>query len=323
MFNDELMKDLLKAFESLPASRDSSAGLSAFHTLPVLSQGSVLIAKTTLGEACMLIGTTASLATLPPPLRLENLTVQHGIDGRVHIGKSVAAGTFSLVVLRNSQRSLVEMFLRFAVAFVHQLPADPTAADVASHIQRLVSLLQHLRKPSTKTIQGLWSELFLIATRDNPERWVNGWHVDPMGLHDFIFEEIRVEVKSSSAKVRSHRFSHHQLVPPKGTSLLVASVLMERSGQGISVFDLAERVHVRLSPNASLLLDSTLTSTLGLDYVKAADVKFDVACASDSLLFFPLDVVPRLSDDTPDRVTEISYTVRLLDSNGDRDLVIA
>lgn len=317
------MKELLKAFESLPASRDSSSGLSAFHTLPVLSQGPVLVAKTALGEACMLVHTNASLATLPPPLRLENITVQHGIDGRVHIGKSMVAGTFSLVVLRNSQLSLIEMFIRFAVAFAHQLPADPTAVDVASQIQRLVSLLQHLRKPSTKTIQGLWSELFLIATRDNPERWVHGWHVDPLGLHDFIFEEIRVEVKSSAAQVRSHRFSHNQLAPPRGTSLFVASVLMERSGQGISVFDLAERAHARLSPNASLLLDSTITSTLGLDYIKAADIKFDVASASDSLLFFPLDVVPRLSVDTPERVTEISYTVRLLDSDGNRDLVIA
>jgi hypothetical protein len=317
------MKELLKAFESLPASRDSSAGLSVFHTLPVLSQGPVLIAKTALGEACMLIVTTASLATLPPPLRLENLTVQHGIDGRVHIGKSVAAGTFSLVVLRNSQRSLVEMFVRFAVAFAHQLPAGPTAADVASHIQKLVSLLQHLRKPSTKTIQGLWSEVFLISTRDNPERWVHGWHVDPMGLHDFIFEDMRVEVKSSATQVRSHRFSHNQLATPNGSSLFVASVLMERSGQGLSVFDLAEKVHARLSPNASLLLDSTITSTLGLDYLKAAEIKFDLACASDSLLFFPLDVVPRLSADKPERVTEISYTVRLLDADGLQDLVVA
>ncbi len=316
------MKELLKAFESLPASRDSSAGLSTFHTLHVLSQGPVLIAKTALGEACMLVRTAGSLATLPPPLRLENLTVQHGIEGRVHIGTRVASGTFSLAVLRNNQRSLVEMFVRFAVAFAHQLPADPTAADVASHIQKLVSLLQHVRKPSTKTIQGLWSELFLIATRDNPERWVNGWHVDPMGLHDFIFEENRVEVKSSSAQVRSHRFSHNQLSPPRGASLFVASVLMERSGQGISVFDLAERAHARLSPNASLLLDTTITSTLGLDYVKAAEVKYDFACASDTLLFFPLDLVPRLSADIPDLVTDVSYTVRLIDSDGNRDLGI-
>jgi hypothetical protein len=320
LYNDDRMKELLNAFEALPASRDSSAGLSAFHTLPVLSQGPVLIAKTALGEACMLVRTTASLATLPPPLRLENLTVQHGIDGRVYIGSSVAAGTFSLVVLRNSEHSLVEMFVRFSVAFAHQIPADPTAADVSSHIQKLVSLLQHLRKPSTKTIQGLWSELFLIATRDNPERWVNGWHVDPMGLHDFMFEDIRVEVKSSAAQVRTHRFSHNQLSTPSGTSLFVASVLMERSAQGVSVFDLAEKAHALLSPNASLLLDSTIISTLGLDYLKAADIKFDLSCASDSLLFFPLDAVPRLSADTPDRVTDVSYTVRLIDSDGSRDL---
>ena len=259
----------------------------------------------------------------PATVAVGNLTVQHGIDGRVHSEQRVTEGSFSLVVLRNSQQILVEMFIRFAVAFAHQLPSEPTASDVASQNQRLVSLLQHLRKPSTKTIQGLWSELFLIATRDNPEHWVTGWHVDPTGLHDFIFGDIRVEVKSSAAQVRAHRFSHIQLGPPSGTSLFVASVLVERSGQGLSVFDLADRAHSRLSPHASFLLDSTITSTLGLDYLKAEEIRFDLACAMDSLLFFPLGMVPRLTEEAPNRVTEITYSVRLLDSDGERELHFA
>ena len=204
-----------------------------------------------------------------------------------------------------------------------QFAERPTAAEVSLRIQRLVTLLQHLRKPATKTIQGLWAELFLIGTYPKPEQWIRSWHTDPMGLHDFIFGDLRVEVKSRVGTDRIHRFSHDQLVAPSQVSLFIASILVERSNRGESIYDVAERIRRHLAPEDSLSLDSTITSTLGSDYLKAEEIRFDPIHAESSLLFFPLSTVPRLTDDIPNGVMDVSYTVRLLEADGMRKLPFA
>jgi hypothetical protein len=314
--HSRVMNGLLRVFESLPVSEEPSSSRAAFHAAPLDSNEHVLIAKTGQGRACLLVLTAYPAETSPPPLRLENLTVQHGIEGRVRTNAGIAEGIFSLIVLRTSDKLLLDMFLRFAAAFVQHFPKRPTASDVSLELQRLVNLLQSLRKPATKTIQGLWAELFLIASRDKPVRWIKGWHIDPIGLHDFVFGDTRVEVKSTMAHERTHRFSHDQLSAPAGVALFIASVVLERSNNGVSVFDLADRIRKKVSPDESLLLDAMIASTLGRDYNKTNEVKFDSHRATDSLLFFPLSAVPRLSEEIPVRLMEVSYTVRLDDTDG-------
>jgi hypothetical protein len=316
------MTDLFRIFESLPISNEPSSGLVAFHACPVGYNEHVLIAKTAQGQACLLVLTTSSAQTSPSPLRLENLTVQHGIEGRVRTGKGLTEGVFSLISLRTSEKLLVDIFLRFAAAFVQSYSRQPTASEVSFELQRLVNLFQNLRRPATKTIQGLWAEVFLIASREMPSRWINGWHTDPMGLHDFVFGNTRVEVKSTMAHERAHRFSHEQLSAPAGVKLFIASLQLERSNRGISVFDLADALHKKVSPEESLLLDTLIASTLGTDYAKASDIRFDTHRATDSLLFFPLMAIPRLTEEIPARLMDVSYTVRLSDSDGVQNLSV-
>ncbi len=317
------MPSLLQAFEELPESNSTSQGSAVYRTFPVVSKGPVLVAKTAQGNACLLVRTVTTAGGLPPPMRLENLIVQHALTGKVHVQQSIEEGIFTLIALGAHDRALVAVFFRFAQVLAQQLPSQPTASEVATQIQGLVELLQHLRKPSTKTVQGLWAELLVMDTRLDPERWISAWHVDPMGLHDFILGENRVEVKSSSGQVRQHRFSHNQLSAPVGSSLSIASVLVERSGQGLSVFDLSERLHSRLTPNASFVLDSTIAATLGLDFHKAREIRFDSESAQASLLFFSLAVVPRLTEMVSVRISDVSYAVRLNDPDGQRDLIFA
>lgn len=312
--------ELVRAFKALGSSAPTQSGPLRYQAIAVPPHGSVSLAKTAAGEAALLIHTTAAQEAVPPPLRLEHLTVQHGIAGVVHTAQGKQQGTYSLVVLKGADGNLVEMFLRFAMAFANQLSAGPTPAEVAVLIQRLVALLQHLRKPNTKVIQGLWAELFVISTRRDPGRWVAGWHVDPMGLHDFMLGDLRVEVKSSATGERVHRFSHKQLCPPTGTEFYLASVLVERMAEGMSVFDVAEDLHRGLTPEQSLILDSGIAAALGSDHSKASEHRFDRSRAMDSLLFFPIAAIPRLGVDVPPGVTDVSYTVRVADIEGVSDL---
>jgi hypothetical protein len=315
--------ELLNAFKSLEVSVPSRGGPVRFQAITVAPHNAVSLAKTVGSEAILLVKTKATVGNPPAPLRLEHITVQHGITGVERTVQGSQQGTYSFVVLKAADSVLVAMFLRFAVSIAGQLSSDPASAEVATLLQRLVALLQHLRKPNAKIIQGLWAELLVISTRNHPGRWVAGWHQDPLDLHDFVFGNLRVEVKSSATGERIHRFSHRQLCPPSGSEFYLASVLVERVAQGVSVFDLAADIHQRLSAEQSLILDTGLASALGSDYTKATEHRFDRSRAVDSLMFYPLIAMPRLRPDIPAGISDISYSVRVSDTDGQRDLLFA
>jgi hypothetical protein len=315
------MDDLYVAFAALPSPSASEAGVLRYETLPISSGSPHLFAKTEVGNACLLLAT--SYGALPPPIQLEYLSVQHGVQGIVHATSSVADTRFTLVTLKRLEEPLVRAFLRFAVFLSGQLGPQPQPQDVADGVRRFVSLLQQLRKPSTRTIQGLWAELFLLLQHDDKELWIRGWHADPEDRHDFNLGGVRIEVKSSSSRMRKHHFTHEQLSAPRNAALWIASVLMERSGTGLSVFDLAQTLHNELSIAASMTLDDMLTRTLGIDFEKASEIKYDLSHARDSLLFFPLSRIPTLVGAIPDQITELSYSIQLNDVDGQRDLHFA
>jgi hypothetical protein len=137
-----------------------------------------------------------------------------------------------------------------------------------------------------------------------------------MEMHDFCFPDGRVEVKSSSANYRSHRFSHRQLWPPAGKHFAVASVFVNAATNGMSVFDLAKEVRTSVAIETSIRMDQIILSSLGCDYSRSDMLRFDRDAAIRSLRFFPISAVPRIAEELPERVFDLSYTVILDDSDG-------
>ena len=80
----------------------------------------------------------------------------------------------------------------------------------------------------TNTVNGLWSELFLIENSTNPKELINYWHNLPEEKFDFNAGKERIEVKSSSSFERKHIFSAEQLNPPSDTQVLIASVFLKQ-----------------------------------------------------------------------------------------------
>jgi len=212
--------------------------------------------------------------------------------------------------------TLIQIFLRFAAFVSEQLSSQPDSYEVASKIRRLVTMLQSLRQPRTKTIQGLWGELFVINKMSDKADWTRAWHSDPLQLHDFLFKTMRLEIKSSATRVRKHKFSHYQLCPPEDIELFVASLVVEKSPNGMSVFELADRIREEISGEEAIKLDELILATLGADCSIAREVKFDLAAAGSSLRFYPLSAVPKLPAVVPDGISDITYTVILSEQYG-------
>lgn len=308
--------DLAERFGRLQASARPTGNRSAFQTVSIVHGKPHRLAKTGDGHPCVLILTQNPSGALPPPLRLEHLTVQHGLFGTIHGSDSSSEAEYSLIVLASAENELVGAFLRFAEYLADNLPLQPAPSHVATELRRLVEMLQRLRAPGTKAIQGLWAEMLLINQMPDASRWVRAWHNDPMELHDFCIGATRVEVKSSSSRVRKHQCSHHQLCPQHDVQLFIASIFVERATDGVSVFDLSAILRLRLDTADALKVDEIVLATLGVDYRAAREIKFDRKLAERSLLFFSIASVPRLPTALPERVLDVSYAVLLDESDG-------
>ena len=135
------------------------------------------------------------------------------------------------------------------------------------------------------------------------------WHDDPMERYDFAMQRLRLEVKSSGNRMRRHHFSHEQLHPPTDIELWIASVFVERSTAGTDCLELLRRMQSRLSGDAVFEVESKVMKTLGSDYTKAHEFKFDDELARDSLSFVPVESIPRIPDELPNAISEVRYAV--------------
>ena len=131
------MSHLAAAFAALPVSPNPSENHLSFHTIPITAGRPHCLAKSGEGFACLLIVTRSPVGSPPAPIRLEHLTVQHGLAGTIHGANGPVMAQFSLISLGTRDDALVEVFLRFAEHLTNCLPdaADPRA--VAIEIRRL------------------------------------------------------------------------------------------------------------------------------------------------------------------------------------------
>ena len=203
---------------------------------------------------------------------------------------------------------LHDLFLRLAAPLLHDLPEHPTPADIHHVVSALVELFRAAATPGTKTVQGLWAELFLIAQADKPSLLVQAWHTTPEDRYDFATGPERIEVKSAGTHVRQHRFSLEQLTPPPGTRVIVASVFTERSAGGASIADLLDRI-TNLVDAAPLQAHAERITylALGSTWREAMTTRFDTELATASLRFIDAAAVPSITAPIPPGVTQVRF----------------
>ncbi len=294
----------------MPSPRDGSSTVSYF-TLRIEASDRRFIAKSEQGHPVLLIETCLPVGAYPASLKLENLTVMHGYAGTMKTAEGEVTGVFSIVECRVTDDALIGSFLRLSSHLLSSLPELPEPRAVAIEVRKLVQIFQALRQPPAKSIQGLWAELFVLANSPDLPKWAAAWHDDPMERYDFAMQRLRVEVKSSGNRMRRHHFSHEQLHPPTDLDLWIASVFVEQSTAGTDCLQLLRRILAHLHGNAVYEVESIVIKTLGSDYLESQAFKFDHNLAADSLLFFPLKSIPRLSEDMPEGITEVRYVVQI------------
>ena len=302
--------DLVRLFSELPLTPSESPPNT--FVARAISPTRHKIARSSDGAANLLLSVEGT--EWPAPTVLENLSVRYNL--RCEIlggGAGPEVERFTVVSCMAGDPLLTEYFLRVSAIVLDAVGDHPTVKELQAVIDRLVELLRALTLPPTRTIFGLWAELYLISRSRDAVRMASAWHQTPGDLYDFAVADQRLEVKATGGNSRRHHFTLEQLMPPNQVQLLIASMIVERSSGGSSVMDLVDSIRTRLVgiPKLALEVEQIAASTLGADWRLGHLDQFDHHAAESSLRFVQAASVPRVSPDIPSEVSDVRFVVDL------------
>jgi hypothetical protein len=301
--------DLAAAFGALepPTRADSDLRFSA---VPIEGFPNHRIGMDRRSLPCLLIATAGGDQASGPPLVLEHVSLQQGVDCRItEPDGRTEIHRLTLIRCTHSDQTLRDYFLKVCSTIVGVLGNEPTDLDVRRTLQRLVELFRALQKPPRKSVLGLWGELFVMSHATDILTIARAWHLLPEERFDFSFGRQRLEVKAASGRRREHHFALEQLVPVGGTQVVIASLLAERSSAGASISDLLRSIRSAVQGDAELLLhvDTVVADSLGAAWRRAMDERFDDRLAASTLAFFDPGTVPKPTSAPPPEVSEVHF----------------
>lgn len=305
---------LEELLEQLGLPEDGDEGIR-FMAVAIPGMEKHRIGRGSDGEPALLLSPREEkTGRIPPSIQLEHLVVQHDVRCRLQQGDgNVLEAPFTVLRYTGGDTELRSHFVRVLGPLLLSLGDAPSRSAIYGAVDGLVALFRALSQPPRKSAQGLWAELLLIAYAANPALLVEAWHATPEDRYDFSAGSERIEVKSASTRARRHRFSLAQLHSPASTDVLIASMLVESAGAGLSLAELIQQVHDRLNetPDLSLRVDQIVSSTLGSGLSQALELRFDFELAVDSLQFYKAHCIPSIPCDIPAVISDVRFVVDL------------
>lgn len=282
--------------------------LPCFQVRKLDDQRAIFVGRDSHSQPCLLIGTSEPAARAP--IRLAGIDVCFSIPCRITMGtEGERTEILTTIVCTTGSKEIEAYFAHVAEAIMRIIGSAPTVQSVAEAVRRLVELFQRLSRPATRSVIGLFGELYLIHRSRSPKISVLAWRSTVDDRFDFSIENVRLEVKASSERVRAHNFSLEQCNPPTGTIGVLLSVFVESGGGGLSLSELINRIEHQLEGDADLILrlQETVASTLGETTPRALSLRFDEHLARSSLRAYDLASIPAVRTAIPTEITHVRF----------------
>ncbi len=301
---------LAEAFESIDPPPSEDPKKLIYAVVPIPGTTSYFVGKDTEALPCLLAATVDTPGRLQAPIRLESLDVQFDLPCYVRKESTVEQqGTFTVIRCRSHDLETVKYFLSVCETILRIVGDKPTRASLSSAVQRLAAIFQKLQRPPTRSIDGLFGELYVLWRSANPVRALNAWRMDEAARFDFSDGDVRIDVKATSRRSRVHTFSYDQCNPPPGSLAIVASLFVERAANGMTLRSLLSEIERMVSAQADLVfkLHEVAVGTLGASLNESLIQRFDVRLADSSLSLFDLRDVPAIRGPLPVGVSDVHF----------------
>lgn len=300
--------NLVETFNLLDAPETSNRNL--FNTITLTEFPFAKIAVNMEGLPVILILSVADTTFLSQKnIRLKYLELTHNLECKISENNKTHFQNFTVIVFRSNQEHLQHYFLGIAETLIKSLSAKPTQYEVFQTFKNFVEIFRTLSETPTKTLQGLWAEIFLIDTGSEPTTLLNYWHNIPEEKFDFNADTEKLEIKSSSTLERIHTFASEQLNPPADQQVLIASLFVKQATHGTSIAQLVNSIQQKITDNDLVKkLFTVISKTLGNTIEQSIKIKFDYNLAKNSLRFYRHQDIHKIERiHIPHKVSEVRY----------------
>lgn len=249
-----------------------------------------------------------------PPTKLRTLSLAPQVRVRMEDADgSSSEADHGLVELQVEDEEMLEPFLGVAATIVRLLGPTPAPGAVSAAMRRLVRIFDPAQPPRGSVL-GLWAELMLVSSSDDPVALVDAWHAHVDQRFDFSAEGSRLEVKATTKGEREHHFNLRQLKPVTSADVVVASVMTTETDAGTSIAELVERLQGRLVGDSvrQVKVHTQVAETLGSDWARHQGRRFDEKQGEESLVFLLPEDIPQV-EDPPAGVVEVRLVVDCTD----------
>lgn len=310
------MEQLSSIFCGISSPIQVDAEKPIYAVAQVTNYASYFIGKDSTSHACLLVSSADRAEAYQAPIRLHSLSVQFETKCIVRgEGTAEQEATFTVITCQSLDRETTDYFLYVCETILRIVGDRPSQHAIASAVYRLANIFGKTQRPPTRTVNGLFGELFFMYRSRNPKRAIQAWRVNDTARFDFTDSDIRIDVKTASGRLRVHTFNFEQCNPPGDTTALAASLFIERTARGISLKTLIERLEELISydPEIVFKLHEIFTATLGNTLNEALATNFDEELAESSLHFYDLRAVPAIRGPLPALVSDVHFRSDLSD----------
>jgi hypothetical protein len=203
---------------------------------------------------------------------------------------------FTILNLMSNDLFLEELFLKIVQDLLEILGNYPSLDAIQNSIQSVKDIFSNLLRKLSKEELGLWGELFIINTSNNPKFLIDCWHLRPNDTFDFNAEDFKLEIKTTLKSERIHSFSLAQVNKNIELNVIVCSIMTSQIELGISVQDLISEIRNKIPLEYRIKFDEKLTFNYGASLFDF-NSKFDSHYANISLLFFESCRIPKINSE--------------------------
>lgn len=182
-------------------------------------------------------------------------------------------------------------------------------------ISKLINSIEQLfkitpEKNLMKLHTGIYGELLFLfyAHMNGITRILSKYHSDFFSKHDLELDnKNRIEIKTTLDTKRIHHFSHDQIFR-KDVNVLVISILLEESSEGVSLNELFDKVIKLSSDPQTILMLGQLKGFCGISSTNVGpSFSFEKAC--DDLRVFIAEELPHLEIISTNGISNVAYDV--------------
>lgn len=298
---------LTELFNTL--SPPNGGNLKLFNALSIPELGFAKLAINCQGFPTFLLSSQFKPISRIRDIALQFIEIKFDNECTIYNGSTAKSDNFITIQFKNLNPVLVNHFLNIASIFLKSLSGNPGSTEISSLFKNFIEIFRALAEPAKATIQGLWAELFVIENSKSPTVLIDYWHNLPSEKFDFNAGAEKIEVKSTIQDNRVHTFSAEQLFAFVDVQIIVASLFVRETPNGMNVHQLVEKIVSRSEDSeANEKLLRLVAKTLGNGYEQSFNIKFDYEWTRQSLRFYRQEDVAKIeAQNIPTRVHDVHY----------------